>query len=111
MTSTVVVVGGNVRVQFDGSFNFLNNDQWTIGLYRDGTLIASTDRPLSFATSQGALDPTGSMTVVISISAVIPLETPGSRTYDVRWTRTAGTARATLTKRKLSVSETTAFQI
>jgi hypothetical protein len=109
MTATVTVMGGNVRLQYDGSHSFLDGDQWTIALYRDGVLIAGTDRPLAFATSQGALDPTGSMTVLISISWTITMETPGSHTYDVRWTRTAGTARAVTTKRKFSVVETTAW--
>ncbi len=108
MTTTVIVVGGNVGVEFDGSFVFNSGDSFDIAIYRDGVIVSGSTRRMSFTDSQGALDPSGGMTVIGITYALISMETPGSHVYDVRWSQVNGTARCLTTQRSLEIVETSA---
>lgn len=105
MTATVVVAGGNVKIDFSGSFVFAGGTAGTFGLYRDGSLIANSDRAISFTDAQGALDPSGSITLNVALSAMIAAETSGSHTYEARWSRSSGTLTGVTTKRSFIVAE------
>lgn len=107
MMSTVVARGGNVLLSFTGSFAVQSGDDFDFALYRDGSEIAGTRRRIQYTASQGALDPAGVIGGLVgATSALIVAESAGEHTYDVRWSRAAGAARAVATNRNLVVVET-----
>jgi hypothetical protein len=104
MTLTVTTTGGQLLTLFDGDFNIQGGDDFLIAVFLDGSEVAGTRRELAltFTLTLGVLtlssDQTASNHVLLAAST-------GSHTVDVRWQRTAGTARANGTQRKLTLIE------
>lgn len=96
----------SVRIDFTGAFNVQSNDDFTLGIHENGTLIPGAEYRVSFfGGSLLGLVPAAITSFPVGLSA-LTTSTPGSNTYDIRWKRTAGTARALLTQRQLIVIET-----
>lgn len=107
MTVTLIGSGRSVLVNFVGSFNIQNNDDFTIGIHLDSSLLAETEQRISFfgGTLLG-LTPANITAGSISANAIVSGSSAlGSHTYDIRWKRAAGTARAITTQRQFMALE------
>jgi hypothetical protein len=105
MTTTITTIGGSVLVLFDSGFNVQGGDSFNIALFLDGVEVANTRRQitLSFTITLGILtldnqQPASTHSLLTGLAA-------GAHTIDVRWANLAGTNRATLTQRILTVKE------
>ena len=105
MTVTITASGTHVSMRFEGVFTLQDGDAFDIALYRDGVLVAGKTRRLSFDGGVGVLDPAAGLVMPVSLQKLIISETEGSHTYDVRWTRVSGTARAYGVQRDFAVIE------
>lgn len=106
MTLTVTTHGGNVLVAFDGSFDLQSGDDWLVSIFVDGAQNSASEREAKFfGGSLLGLTPAEVQAVPIGCSALVTGLAAGSHTFDARWRRLAGTARALSTQRQLSVVE------
>jgi hypothetical protein len=104
MTEQIQVLGGVVEVGFDGSFSLPGGSAGEIQIHVDGDPYG-TPRPISYASSQGALDPAPSVVVAVSVGAHVAGLSAGSHTFDLRWRATAGAVTAVGVGRELRVRE------
>lgn len=106
MTVTIATTGGDVLVAFSGCFNLQDADSFDVAIFADGSEVASSRQHLEFhggallGLTPAHMDgcPCATVALVGSLAA-------GSHTFTVQWSRTAGTARAVGTNRRLSVVE------
>jgi hypothetical protein len=105
MSATITASGVHVSMRFEGTFELQDGDAFDVALYRDGVLIEGKTRRLAFNGGVGVLDPAASLVMPVSLQKLILNETEGSHTYNVRWTRISGTARAYDVQRDFAVIE------
>lgn len=106
MTVTLNFQGGTAYVDFSGSFNMQNNDQWNYAIFVDGVEAPGTRRLMHVIMSTALLGTTGSFPgIESSVSHLATNLSPGSHTFDVRWQVLGGTARANSTNRKIIAME------
>ncbi len=107
MTLTVTTQGGDVRVALGCTFNLQDNDSFDIQLFSDAVAIPGTLRHLEFHGASGllGLNPGSLDGSQASLDTVVTGLSAGSHTFDARWKRTAGTARARTTERQFQVFE------
>jgi hypothetical protein len=106
MTTTVTTIGGDLLCIFDSGFNLLSpNDSFNFALFLDGVEVTGTRRQvtLSVSVTLGLINtdnqqPSGCHAFITGVSA-------GAHTLTARWAVLAGTARANLTQRKLTLVE------
>lgn len=106
MTLTLTTAGGSLDVNFSMSLDVHSNDSGTIQFYLDTVAIAGTIRTIDYTSSQGALDPAGSIGgYTFALSWRCDSLAAGSHTIDARWARTGGTLRAITTQRMIKAVE------
>lgn len=107
MTLTITTQGGDVFVDFDCTFNLQDDDSFNIQIFVDGVALEGTLRHLEFHGASGllGLGPGSIDGIAISLYARVQNLSAASHTFDVRWQRSAGTARARLTERQIQVIE------
>lgn len=106
MTVTLTFQGGTAFVNFSGSFNIQNNDQWNFAIFVDGVEAPGTRRLMHAIMSTALLGATGQFPgIEASVSHLATNLSPGTHTFDVRWAVVGGTARANSTNRKIIAME------
>lgn len=106
MTLTLTPQGGSIIIQFVGTFNVQNNDDFTLGIHQDGTLVTGSEQRIAFfGGSLLGLTPASMTACPISCLARIASPSIASHTYDVRWKVANGTARALTTMRQILTME------
>lgn len=109
MTRTFTIQEGKrALVIFNGTFRVQNGDDFNIALFQNGSEISGTRQQCQFTGASGLLGlaPGAIDALPVSLFAVVAgLTTGTSYTFDVRWKRNAGTARAVGTLRQLTVTE------
>lgn len=106
MTVTITTQGGDVQVTFNGDFNVQNGDSFDIAVFTDTVEQTGTRRHVEFfGGSLLGLTPANIPGIPLSLTAFVTGLAAGSHTFDVRWARTAGTARAFTTQRNIQALE------
>ncbi len=99
-----------VLVVFTGTFNVQNGDDFEVSLYKDGAEITNTRQRMQFTGASGllGLNPGSVGGASCATTALVTgLSVGVSYTFEARWKRLAGTARAYQSFRRLIVQEIT----
>lgn len=107
MTITMTTSGGDVMVTFNGSFTVNNGDSFDMAIFLDAAEVTGTRRRCDFfgGSLGAALNPANINSFPAGLQALNKPLAAGSHTFDVRWARVAGTARARGTERNLIAVE------
>lgn len=105
MTTTMTTHGGVVVVSFTGSFDLQSGDSFAVSIFEDGNQVTASELSVQFfGGSLLGLTPAEYQAAPVTCQARIA-SSAGSHTYDARWKRSAGTARAITTQRQLIAAE------
>lgn len=107
MTLTFATSGGSVDLDFSCAFDVRDDDAGTIQFYLDTVAIPGTIRNIAFTGASGLLGlaPGSIGGLPVALSWRCDSLAAGSHTFDVRWTRSAGTLRAVTTQRMITAVE------
>lgn len=109
MTITFTSIQLDAHAIFSCTFRMISGDNFDIAIFVDGVEYPGTRRHMQFTGASGVLGLSpGSIDGTSGIThALISGLSAASHTIDVRWSRSAGTARCVGTQRKLIVKEVT----
>lgn len=98
MTSSVTTSGGTMLASFTGTAEIQASDAWAYALFLDGAEVTGSRRHVELAAGGATLR------ITVAAQALVPAAA-GVHTVDVRWSRSAGSARMYAAQRALSVIE------
>lgn len=98
MTLDITTIGGDVEINFGGTFAGSTLGNYSVAVHKDGTIIPATLRSVT-STNNGYFQ-------TLSLSYIDPAPSAAAHTYDVRWISDGtNVVTAVTTQRSLSVKE------
>lgn len=106
MSVQLITHGGDVRIDFNGSFNFVSLDNWDYALFVDDVEYTGSRRTVGFTSASilgivlGTLDG-----IIQNLNLTITNLSAGSHKFEIQWKANAGSARALGIQRRLECKE------